>query len=317
MANLVKCKDCGKKVSVDAQNCPKCGAPVQPSVEKHNEQQAKGKKALGYIIGGVGVLMSLGALSDSFFAGVILLIGSVLAFPFIRKMIIEKKPNISNQVLKILSGILIVLGFVLSSSSSESESKVTATDSSEPDVSSPKDYSDVVYEYTEKEYPKAYEEWGEDWINKINQSMLPAVQTIAKEKKCDEPEVMAISENESVIQEKAVLFVDCSNKNRFFIDINDAVTGENIYTQKDVDEKIRDAQSVRLDKCLTVIRNSLKNPRSFDLESGSIKHGVDSDSGNDITGFKFYAQNGFGAEIIHQAICIFDKDGKMIDYGVE
>lgn len=42
MANLIKCKDCGKKVSINAVMCPNCGAPVVlPAKDEKKKGSAK------------------------------------------------------------------------------------------------------------------------------------------------------------------------------------------------------------------------------------------------------------------------------------
>ena len=39
MANLVKCSDCGKKVSINAHSCPKCGAILSEQNGFHDAKQ--------------------------------------------------------------------------------------------------------------------------------------------------------------------------------------------------------------------------------------------------------------------------------------
>ena len=48
MAKLIKCSDCGKKISVNANACPNCGAPVQQSVDNDRRISGNRKTALGY-----------------------------------------------------------------------------------------------------------------------------------------------------------------------------------------------------------------------------------------------------------------------------
>lgn len=67
-------------------------------------------------------------------------------------------------------------------------------------------------------------------------------------------------------------------------------------------------------ECQVKVQDSLKNPRSFDPEIKSLKYVV-KDDGNPLIGFNFYAENSFGGEEIHQAVCGFDKDDKIISAG--
>ena len=67
-------------------------------------------------------------------------------------------------------------------------------------------------------------------------------------------------------------------------------------------------------KCQLKIQNGLNNPRSFDPEIRSLKY-IIQDNGDPLIGFKFYAENSFGGEGIHQAVCGFDKDGEIVTAG--
>ncbi len=66
--------------------------------------------------------------------------------------------------------------------------------------------------------------------------------------------------------------------------------------------------------CTPKIQEQLKNPKSFDPDPLTIKSGfVD---GMHIVGFKFYAQNSFGGEIMQQGICSFDEDANFLEYEI-
>lgn len=91
--------------------------------------------------------------------------------------------------------------------------------------SSPKttkiDYDKVIMPYTKEWTPKLYASWGKDWINQINQMMPKAVDKIAQNPRCDEPDMIELSDNKSIVKKEAVFFVDCKNKERFYISQND------------------------------------------------------------------------------------------------
>lgn len=64
MSNLIKCSDCGKKISIKAQSCPNCGAPTQPSIDKTEADLERGKKIFYYIIATLTIVNSLILLKD-------------------------------------------------------------------------------------------------------------------------------------------------------------------------------------------------------------------------------------------------------------
>ena len=63
-----------------------------------------------------------------------------------------------------------------------------------------------------------------------------------------------------------------------------------------------------------MIQAQLNNPKSFDPEMLSVKYKfIDN---KHVIAFDFYAKNGFGGEIMQQAICSFDADGNILEYGI-
>jgi len=63
--------------------------------------------------------------------------------------------------------------------------------------------------------------------------------------------------------------------------------------------------------CQIVIQKDLKNPKSMNINFSNIKHKEDAD--NHELWFQFYAENSFGAESLHTAMCGFDKDGVIVE----
>lgn len=61
MANLIRCKDCRKKVSINATSCPNCGAPV---VKPEGSQAKKPKTWIKVVIGLAGFLFLLSMCSS-------------------------------------------------------------------------------------------------------------------------------------------------------------------------------------------------------------------------------------------------------------
>lgn len=230
-------------------------------------------------------------------------------------VVIPDKPQKSNSIVKVIIGLIViaVLVSMCSSDPEESTEKQGISDNKKETV----DYSTLVYKIDEEGYPEIYKQWGTEWVDKINSSMLPALQTVSQHKECGEPKYIGLSEAYSEVKEKAVYFVDCNDDKRFYIPLEGATNLDEVKTDKDIAKEREEAESTRLVSCQMLVKNSLKNPKSFDTEYSSIVHKVDPETGNDIVGFKFYAQNAFGAEIINQAACIFNKEGKLVDYGIQ
>lgn len=86
---------------------------------------------------------------------------------------------------------------------------------------------------------------------------------------------------------------------------------------KDKAEVVDDGRMSKVElyvECQVKVQNSLKSPRSFDPERRSLKYIV-KENGNPLIGFDFYAENSFGGEEIHQAVCEFDKNDKIVSAG--
>lgn len=112
MAQLIKCSDCGKKISVNANACPNCGAPVHYSSEEAQRISANRGTALSYIIGVFFIITGLGAFSTGFLPAVLLTVGGVLALPVARRALIERNFSASHAPFVIASAVLIIFGTV-------------------------------------------------------------------------------------------------------------------------------------------------------------------------------------------------------------
>lgn len=66
--------------------------------------------------------------------------------------------------------------------------------------------------------------------------------------------------------------------------------------------------------CTPKIQEQLVNPKSFDPDPLTIKATFAENM--HIVGFKFYAKNSFGGEIIQQGICSFDEDANFLEYEI-
>ncbi|MGP9780744.1 hypothetical protein [Psychrobacter sp. PG1] len=66
--------------------------------------------------------------------------------------------------------------------------------------------------------------------------------------------------------------------------------------------------------CQILIQNSLKSPKSFDSSIRTVKFIRDAEEEIIGVNFDFYATNSFGAELIHSGTCVYDLDGKLLEY---
>lgn len=120
MAKLIKCSDCGKKISVNANACPNCGAPV--SDQRSNSMGVKKNSAKwGYIFGVFFILMSISAFATSFFAGVMILIGGVLMLPVAQRALIVRNITSMSAPIIIASIVLVIAGTLITINKSQSD----------------------------------------------------------------------------------------------------------------------------------------------------------------------------------------------------
>lgn len=113
MARLIKCSDCGKKISVNANACPNCGAPAQQSVDNDRRISGNRKTALGYVLGAFFIVSGLGAFTTGFLPAILLIAGGVLALPVARRALIARNFSNSHTPFVIASAILIIFGTIM------------------------------------------------------------------------------------------------------------------------------------------------------------------------------------------------------------
>lgn len=210
--------------------------------------------------------------------------------------------------------LLLALIPLLSACSSESNDTETSNDKDisvvESDIANevdkPKvDYSDVVYEITKDGYPKTYNTWGKEWIDKINNMMPLAVEAVAANPKCDAPEMIGLSENRSTPKEEAVFFVDCANYERFFVSQNELKEGTELQAESEV---LAGDPSKYIEPCKDLIKAQLTYPSSFKAVFGGT-NAFKGTSGNVVVEMDFTAKNGLGNEIPQSAKCLFTTSG--------
>lgn len=122
MAKLINCADCNRKISINADVCPSCGSPVQnqPNIQKQRVKQekyavrkAKDTVVYNYIAAVLFIILGSFGFDYSLFGALLIMLGGVLILPIIKRLIIEKKPMINRMLLSVVSGVLIISGFVV------------------------------------------------------------------------------------------------------------------------------------------------------------------------------------------------------------
>ncbi|CAN7658182.1 hypothetical protein LJR232_004979 [Aquipseudomonas alcaligenes] len=73
--------------------------------------------------------------------------------------------------------------------------------------------------YTRDQYPKTYATWGESGVSQIAEMEKRAADFVSRSRDCDAIEYVGLSESRSysASPREIVVFVDCSNRNRFYV----------------------------------------------------------------------------------------------------
>ena len=109
--------------------------------------------------------------------------------------------------------------------------------------------------YNKENFPRTYEVWGVDGIKRIEQLERDAAFKISTEKNnCNYIEMVALSENKSIPKKEAVVFIDCANRERFYISENDIKN--HVFIDLKVKHPINETDASK--QCLELIKQ-LKN----------------------------------------------------------
>jgi len=77
--------------------------------------------------------------------------------------------------------------------------------------------------YSKEHYPKTYQRWGDAGVERIKAAERNALLKAAKQLKCDKVEYVGLSEQMSSPPSTIVIFADCLNRWRFYIDQNSEI----------------------------------------------------------------------------------------------
>ncbi|MDU9415572.1 hypothetical protein [Pseudomonas sp. zfem005] len=76
---------------------------------------------------------------------------------------------------------------------------------------------DALSNYSRANYPRTYDAWGEDGVDRIKERERAAANHVARSGQCDRVTYVGLSEKESSPPNEIVVYVDCENKNRFYV----------------------------------------------------------------------------------------------------
>lgn len=173
-------------------------------------------------------------------------------------------------------------------------------------VANPKIDKHAVSPYTQKGYPKLYQQWGEKGIKEIN-AMLPlAAQKAAASPECDKVEIVELSGNRSVPGKNAVFFADCKNGKRFYISQSDLKSDKPARSKQSKTAGLKESEATIA--CENSVKARLTNPGTFQRKMLTTSF-YRAPTGNVAVEFAFVAKSDFGAELPSKARCIFTDLG--------
>lgn len=164
----------------------------------------------------------------------------------------------------------------------------------------------VFTHYKRDSWPKLFARWGDKGVARIQRLREAAALTAARNPKCDAVEISEISDSRSSFPNNPVVYVDCTNGERFYLDedeVNGAISSE---TEKGALFSSRDLIS----KCTDAVRTRLNIPATFkqNMWSVSDRQGT---SGNRVIEFDFEAKNFLGGQLPAKAMCIMTTQGQF------
>lgn len=219
------------------------------------------------------------------------------------------------KTLKILFVIFFVFPFVigviksLTSSNGEGKSQNQNKDETERTLSQ-SDFEKVYLPMTKKAYPKAHKKWGDDGFHKINALAYDAAKLAYQSKRCDEIIDVSLSDNQSKPKSRIVFFVDCKNKERFYISENDIKSKLTVQSVKEKFEKIDQYEYYRY--CLDMVKKRANFPATVDssIFNKIVRPSV---TGDIVVQLEFSAKNAFGVEGKYNAECSFYEHNRTAD----
>jgi len=242
----------------------------------------------------------------------------------VKKQLIEMSPELSKkkeerkQAIKgtVSLAFLIVLFFLSYNALSNQSSEQSKTQSSAGETQQEKTklseqelekaVSKAVWEMTPDQFPRVYEQWGADWVDKLNAMQYEAARKVAQAPSCDSISIIGLSESRSVPKQSAVFFADCANGERFYVSDEDLQNNQAIQSKQEQMSDLTDSKAI--EQCENAIMTQLTHPSSFShtwLGQDVYRPAT----GNVVATIDFEAKNALGLDIPMSARCVFDDIG--------
>lgn len=175
-----------------------------------------------------------------------------------------------------------------------------------PDSAHPSPIDPGVYEpyRRDKGWSKTFAKWGDKGVARIQKLREAAALTASKNPACDGVELSEISDARSTPPNNPVVYVDCTNGERFYLGESDV--GGEVSTELAKGARFSSADLIR--RCTEEVKARLSLPATFDqsMFSASDRQGT---SGNRVINFDFEAKNRLGLTLPARAECIMTTGG--------
>jgi hypothetical protein len=177
---------------------------------------------------------------------------------------------------------------------------------SPPRVTNPRDkVSPTIFEpYIEEHFPKLKEKLGDAW-ERLQSVRETAALQVASSAQCDYVEMAEASDRSTPAN--IVIFVDCRNHQRMFVNEHSIARGANgvFQSEKTVD------QSSAIEACSEAAKSLVMYPELADIHtwSGSAFN-ADKTTGNAQVFLDFDAKNALGIEFEYTARCVFPTNAR-------
>ena len=163
-------------------------------------------------------------------------------------------------------------------------------------------FEQIYWKLTKKDFPKAYNAWGKSGLDKINSLAFGAAELASMSGKCDKVTDVALSDKKSTPKKKIVFYVDCKNKERFYVSESDIKNKVLPHPISEGFERID--QSSYYSACVKMIKQQANIPSTVDTSIFGRKI-WQSPTGDIIVAQSFTAKNAFGVEAKLNAECSF------------
>jgi len=162
----------------------------------------------------------------------------------------------------------------------------------------------VFSDYDPQHYPKAFALWGEAGIERIRNHERLAAEHVASSESCEEVSMVGWSEQRSAPPSKLVVFVDCANGERFYVDESDLARPATSQSQLAMPER------QALEFCRNAVRGEAKFPSTVEFKTFGSSAWSNQTTGRTVAEIDFEAKNELGAVLPYHAKCYFTPGQK-------